>query len=217
MAGLSTEERTNIESKLKDLKDPVQILFHKPEGKEGQFDEFITQLDEICTLSELLTQQNMVEMETEEDMIHDVDMFPAIVLIDKDGKDHGIRFYGTPSNKFMEVLIDTILIFSKGEVELEGPILEKVSKLEENKMMVLGTPSVPGFETYMNNLVKMAYTSDNVDCAMIDLIQFTDIAEKYHVLDMPKTISNDELKFTGIYAIDDVLEILEKKIGDAEG
>lgn len=216
MAGLSTEERTHIEKRLEELKEPVSILFHKPEGKEEHFDEFITQLDEICTLTELLTHQDLVEMETEEDMIHDVDMFPAIVLLDKDDKDHGIRFYGVPSNKLMNVLVEAIITFSRGDIEMEEEKKEKVLSLDENKLLVLGTPSVPGLDKYLKNLIDMSYISDKVECAVVDLIHFPDLAEKYHVLDMPKTISNGELKFTGIYDLDETMEILEKKIGDAE-
>lgn len=217
MAGLSTEERTNIEKRFEDLKDPVSILFHKPEGKEGQYDEFITQLDEICTLNELLSHKDLVEMETEEDMIHDVDMFPAIVLMDKDGKDHGIRFYGVPTNKIMNNLIETIVMLSKGESDLEEEVASKVTSLEDSRIMVLGTPSVPGLDDYLKIMTSMAFISPKIECSMIDLIQFPDMAEKYRVLDMPKTISNEELKFTGIYSIEETLEILEKKIGDAEG
>jgi alkyl hydroperoxide reductase subunit AhpF len=216
MAGLSTEDRSAIEKKFEILKDPVTILLHKPEGKEEQFDDFMAGLEEICSMSELLTHKDMVEMETNEDIIHDVDMFPALVLLDKDGSDHGIRFYGVPTSKTFTVFIDTIVLFSTGDVGLDKEELEGMEKLEENRLRILCTPNVPDIDRYLNMTIRMSYVNEKIECAIIDLIQFPDIAEKYRVLDMPKTISNEELRFTGVYDLKETMEILNKKIGDAE-
>jgi alkyl hydroperoxide reductase subunit AhpF len=216
MAGLSTEDRSAIEKKFETLKDPVTILLHKPEGKEEQFDDFMAGLEEICSMSELLTHKDMVEMETNEDIIHDVDMFPALVLLDKDGSDHGIRFYGVPTSKTFTVFIDTIVLFSTGDVGLDEEELEGMGKLEENRLRILCTPNVPDIDRYLNMTIRMSYVNEKVECAIIDLIQFPDIAERYRVLDMPKTISNEELRFTGVYDLKETMEILNKKIGDAE-
>jgi len=216
MAGLSTDDRTTIEKKFSDLKDPVTILLHKPEGKADQFDDFMAALEEICSINELIKFKDMVEMETDEDMIHDVEMFPALVLIDKDGQDHGIRFYGVPTSNIFDSFIDTISLFSNGDHGLEEEFSKKVMGLDENKLQVLGTPSVPRLSIYLNDLIKATFISDKMECAMIDLIQFPHIAEENRVLDMPKTVSNGELKFTGVYPPEEIVQILEKKIGDAE-
>lgn len=216
MAGLSTEDKTAIEKKFKDLKDPVTILLHKPEGKADQYDDFMAALSEICSISELIKFNDMVEMETDEDMIHDVEMFPALVLIDKDGHDHGVRFYGVPTSNFFNSFIDAIVLFSNGEHGLDEDYSKKVLELGENKLLVLGTPSVPKLHPYINDLIKAAFVSEKVECAFIDLIQFPHIAEENRVLDMPKTVSNGELKFTGVYPPEEIVQILEKRIGDAE-
>lgn len=217
MAGLSSEDRSAIEKKFESLEDQVTILLHKPEGKEEHFDDFMAALEEICSMSDLLSHKDMVEMETDEDIIHDVDMFPALVLLDKDSNDHGIRFYGVPTNKTFTALIDTIEMFSTGDSGLEEEVREKIDSLEENKLQVLCTPSVPDLERYLDNILRLSFVNEKVECAFVDLIQFPEVAEKYRVLDMPKTISNEDLKFTGVYDLEEIIEILSKKIGDAEG
>jgi alkyl hydroperoxide reductase subunit AhpF len=217
MAGLSSEDRSAIEKKFESLKDPVTILLHKPEGKEEQFDDFMAALEEICSMSDLLSHKDMVEMETDEDIIHDVDMFPALVLLDKDSSDHGIRFYGVPTNKIFTAFIDTIGMFSTGDSGLEEEAKEKIDALGENKLQVLCTPSVPELERYMDNILRLSFVNEKVECAFVDLIQFPEVAEKNRVLDMPKTISNEDLRFTGVYDLEEFIEILSKRIGDAEG
>jgi hypothetical protein len=216
MAGLSTEDRSAIEKKFESLKDPVTILLHKPEGKEEQFEDFMAGLEEICSMSELLAHKDMVEMETDEDMIHDVDMFPALVLLDKDDNDHRIRFYGIPTNKIFNVFIDIITMFSAGDTGLDDDKLAIISSLEENRLQVLCTPSVPDLDKYLLNTMKMAFSNEKIDCAVVDLIQFPEVAERNRVLDMPMTISNNDLQFTRVYDLDETVEILKKRIGDAE-
>jgi alkyl hydroperoxide reductase subunit AhpF len=216
MSGLSSEDKATVEKKFEALKEPVTIILHKPEGKTENLDDFISVLEEITGISDLLSFQDMVEMETDEDMIHDVEMFPAIVLLDKDGNDHGIRFYGVPMSRIFNSFIDAITLFSNGEVGYDEEMKERIRKIEKNRLLVLGTPSVPGLDGYLDLLFGLSYLSENIECAVCDLTQFPQVAEDHHVLDMPKTISNDELRFTGVYNLDETLEILEKRIADAE-
>ena len=216
MAGLSSEDKAQIEKKFEALKEPVIILFHKPEGKAEHYDDFTSVVEEICGINDLLKFQDLVEMETDEDMIHDVDMFPAIVLLDKDGNDHGVRFYGVPTNNIFNSFVESIVLFSNREHGYEGDPLERIDKLEENELKVLCTPSVPGLDRYIDMLIKISHISKKVKCAVVDLIQFPQLAEEYHVLDMPKTVSNTDLKFTGVYDFEETIEILEKRISDAE-
>jgi len=216
MAGLTAEEKAEIEKRFEDLKEPVTILLHKPQGKAELVEDFVPVLEELCSISDKLTYKGMVEMETDEDIIHDVEMFPSLVLLDKDEKDYGIRFYGVPTSRFFQSFIRTIILLSSGEHGLEDEVKARIEGIEENKMTVLATPSVPKLDSYLNDLVSMAYMSDKIECAAVDLIQFPHIAERHHVLDMPRTISNEDLKFTGVYSVEDIFEILEKKIGDAE-
>ncbi|HHD16159.1 MAG TPA: hypothetical protein ENK47_05565 [Euryarchaeota archaeon] len=216
MTSISPEDRNEIVRRFESLKEPVTILFHKPEGKENDFSDFLSALEDICSMSELLSTMDMVEMETDEDLIHDVDMFPALVLLDGNGDHHGIRFYGIPSGKLFEVFIDTIVMISSGEDGLEKGAKERVMALDENKLLILCTPGVPGLGPFLMNCMRMAFVSERIECGVADLIQFPELAEEYHVLDMPKTISNSQLRFSGIYSLDETLEILEKRIGDAE-
>lgn len=150
MAGLSSDDRSIIEKKFQSLEGPVTVLLHKPEGKEEMFDDFMAALEEICAMSDLLSLKDMVEMETNEEIVHDVDMFPALVLLDKDGVDHGIRFYGVPTNRTFSVFIDTIVLFSNGKMDIEEEDQEKIKVLDENRLQILCTPSVPDLEKYLS-------------------------------------------------------------------
>jgi hypothetical protein len=63
---------------------------------------------------------------------------------------------------------------------------------------------------------RFAYASESISSTITELIQFPEVAEKYHVIDMPKMVVNEDLKYTGAFTLEEGIQILEKRIGDPE-
>ncbi|RTZ58154.1 MAG: hypothetical protein DSZ31_06335, partial [Gammaproteobacteria bacterium] len=61
----------------------------------------------------------------------DPDRVPAIVILDKDGKDRGIHYIGLPAGLEFSTFINGIALASKGEVELDEKGKEIVEQIKQ--------------------------------------------------------------------------------------
>ena len=217
MITMSPEEKAFVDKELKLLVDPVSVLVFRPENRSDACESFIELLNEIASSEPRMTIRVIEEAaEREEPSEQNVDMFPAVVILDKDGKDHGIRYYGAPSAKLVRTFMTDLALLSSGKHGLEAPITERLTALGDDHLKVLVTPSAPNIEQTIEATHLYAYVSGRMKAEVIDLVQFPEIAEKYHVIDIPKTISREELRYSGSFTFEEGLQILEKRIGDTE-
>lgn len=218
MSNQPSDDSTIFEKKLEELKEPVTIVVHVQPAKNDVLEEFKSKIDELGEKYELITVKYVQEEgESGDNVKHLVDHFPAFVVLDKDGNDHDIRFYGCPSGNIFHSLISTIHMFSTGEHGLEDDLLEQAEALEDTDIQVLVTPNAPSINGTIDVTHMLAYVSEKVKASVLELIQFPDIAEQYRVLGIPKTIMNESQHYTGPFSLTEGLEIIQKKISDAEG
>jgi len=217
MASQSPEENVTLEKVLEDLKDPVTIVVHQHPEKNETLDDFKPKIDELAEKFELINVKYVQEEgESGDNVKHLVDHFPAFVVLDKEDNDHGIRFYGCPSGNIFKSLISTIKMFSTGEYEVDEGLLEESNKLEESDIQILVTPNAPSINSTIDVTNTLAYMNGGIKSSIIELIQFPDIAEQYRVLGIPKTIINETQHYTGQFSLKEGVEIIKKKISDAE-
>lgn len=218
MANQPSDDNAALEKKLEGLKDPVTIVVHVQPTKNDTLEEFKPKVDELGEKYELITVKYVQEEgESGDNVKHLVDHFPAFVVLDKEGNDHDIRFYGCPSGNLFNTLISTIHMFSTGEHGLEGDLLDQVKKLDETDIQVLVTPNAPSINITIDVSHMLAFVSKKIKASVLELIQFPDIAEQYRVLGIPKTIINESQHYTGQFTLEEGIEIIQKKISDAEG
>ena len=218
MANQPSDDEAGMEKLLEGLKDPVTIVVHVQPNKNDVLEEFKSKIDELGEKHELINVKYVQEEgESGDNVKHLVDHFPAFVVLDKDGNDHNIRFYGCPSGNIFHSLISTIHMFSTGEHGLEGELLDQIKAMEESDIQVLVTPNAPSINGTIDVTHMLAFISENVRASVLELIQFPDIAEQYRVLGIPKTIINESQHYTGQFTLEEGLEIIQKKISDAEG
>ena len=69
-----------------------------------------------------------------------IDKVPATVI--RNGKDHGIRFYGIPAGYEFSTILDTILDVSKGDSRLKPETRERLAAITEPlQLEVFVTPT----------------------------------------------------------------------------
>jgi alkyl hydroperoxide reductase subunit AhpF len=218
MANQPSDDNTVIEKMLEGMKEPVTIVVHVQPTKNDVLEEFKSKIDELGDKYELISVKYVQEEgESGDNVKHLVDHFPAFVVLDKDGNDHDIRFYGCPSGNIFNSLISTIHMFSIGDHGLDGDLLDQIKALEETDIQVLVTPNAPSINATIDVTQMMAFISDKIKASVLELIQFPDIAEQYRVLGIPKTIMNESQHYTGPFTLEEGLEIIQKNISDAEG
>jgi alkyl hydroperoxide reductase subunit AhpF len=215
MVDLTNDEQIMIRKEFERLRDPISIKVSLPHEKSEFISDLKLLLEQVAKHDEriALEFEEMAEEEVEDDAPR---MLPCISMMDPSGSDHGIRFYGTPLAGSLPAFVGTIVMVSNQEHGLPPEIVERAKALGETKMEVLITPNAPGCSQAMGIANSLAYATGSITAHTIELIEFPQVAERYNVLGVPKTVANRSLKFTGTYSLDEVVQILEKKISDVE-
>src|ERR1019366_3930525 len=197
MGLLQDSDLAEIRERFAELTNPVKLV-HFTQKANLQYGSEARQL-----LEELTQISSMVSLETydfqndkEKVAEYAIDNVPATVI--RNGKDYGIRFYGLPAGFEFSALIDAILVVSKGDSGLRPETREKLAQLTQPPhVQVSTTPTCP----YCPPAVKMAYQfaieSDLVRADGIEATEFPDLAARFHVLAVLRTIINDEEHIEG--------------------
>jgi glutaredoxin-like protein len=213
MGLLQESDLEEIRERFAELTNPVKLLHFTQEsnlqyGREArQLLEELTQISSIVSLETYDFQNDKGKVAE-----YGIDHVPATVI--RNGKDYGIRFYGLPAGFEFSALIDAILVVSKGDSGLRPETRKKLAQLTQPlHLQVFTTPTCP----YCPPAVKMAYQfaveSDFVRADGIEATEFPDLAARFHVLAVPKTIVNGDAQVEGTlpenFFLDAILKTLE--------
>ncbi|TFG13864.1 glutaredoxin [Candidatus Thorarchaeota archaeon] len=141
-----------------------------------------------------------------------VQRVPAIVL---EGKEpYKVRFYGIPAGHEFGALIAGIIAVSTAEIPLDGAIIEDIKDIDEPvHIQVFTTPQCP----YCPDMVKLAHyaaiLNPNIESDMVESLEFQDVAKKYEVFGVPKTIINENTAIEGLASPDLFVDKLYEAIG----
>ncbi len=184
---LGEKVKENLTNIFKKLKDPVLIVFH------GREDENSKEIKDILTEVASLSDKIQLEESRELDCL-DYPCFSITIP----GKDLGIRFMGKPVGGEFQVLIDTILMVSTNEYKISDRVEEIVEEIDKDVDIKVFVTSSCGF---CPPAIKMAYSfalvNNFIKATVIDCYSFQDLAIKYNVAAVPKTVINDRVEFIG--------------------
>ncbi len=184
---LGEKVKENLTNIFKKLKDPVLIVFH------GREDENSKEIKDILT--EVASLSNKIQLEESREL--DCLDYPCF-SITIPGKDLGIRFMGKPVGGEFQVLIDTILMVSTNEYKISDRVEEIVEEIDKDVDIKVFVTSSCGF---CPPAIKMAYSfalvNNFIKATVIDCYSFQDLAIKYNVAAVPKTVINDRVEFIG--------------------
>lgn len=226
MALLNQEVRDFTRQKFEsELVNPVNLVFFMKEksplivpGKAPEEDctfcpETKQLLEELSSLSDKLklTVYDVDREPTRAAEFH-IDKVPAIVVMGD--KDVGIRFYGIPSGYEFMSLLEAIVDVSRNETELSEQTKEALKKLDrEVNIQVFVTPTCPYCPMAVRLAHQMSLESPMVKAAMVEATEFPELAQKYEVFGVPKTIFNENISLEGAVPEEMFLEYLLKAAG----
>ncbi len=221
MAALLSEEDRKylVELFQKEIKGEVKILFFGSKNKEEcEYCELTEQiLQELAETTEKIKIETY-DFDTEEALLkkYNIGMAPAIVMIDSNGKDMRIRYYGIPSGYEFSSLIEDVIATSKnGEVELSDLTLKKLEDVKSPiKLQVFVTPTCPYCPKAVLMAHKLAMQSPYIMGEMVEANEFPDLSMQYNVSSVPHIIINDgEGEFVGALPeeafIDQVMSVVK--------
>ncbi len=196
---LRDEDKKQIKERLQTLKEPVNILFFTQElaGVCQYCRETGELLKEIAELSDLihLKTYNFV---TDKDQVktYKIDKIPAIAIHGKE--DTGIRYYGVPSGYEFATLLESLLMVSKDDSELDERTKSELNTISDKAhIKVFVTPTCPYCPQAALVANQFSFKNKNISAETIEISEFPHLAQKYAVMGVPKVVINEETSFEG--------------------
>lgn len=129
-----------------------------------------------------------------------IDKAPAIVVLGgQTGQtDFGIRIFGAPDGYEFATLIEDVRMASRGEADLMPATMDVLAHLTEPlHIQVFVTPSCPYCPRAAVLAHRMGVASEMVIADVIDATEFPELADRYHVRGVPRTVVNDLVHIEG--------------------
>ncbi|MEM4359394.1 MAG: thioredoxin family protein [Candidatus Bilamarchaeaceae archaeon] len=207
---LDENTKNEAKRKLSEMKEPVKLIYF---DRQTQMNEHIKEL-----LKELVELSGKIQLEMR-DLTKDVDLArqygvdtaPVIILRGKNIKGDP-RYYGIPSGYEFPAFLEVLKVGSgvNGASDFVKGFFDSLP--EETKIEVFVTPVCPHCPTSAYIAMKFAIASAKVKGYVYEAMEFPEIATKYRVMGVPKTVINEgKGEFVGGYP-EDVAFIQIKKI-----
>ena len=130
MGLLRQEDKQEIREKLAGMAGPVRLIHFTQELNLEYGREAKQLVEELTGLSDKLSAE-VYNFQLDQDRVaeYGIDKVPATVI--RNGKDHGIRFYGIPAGYEFSTILDTILAVSQDSSGLKKESKEKLAAITE--------------------------------------------------------------------------------------
>jgi glutaredoxin-like protein len=158
-------------------------------------------IEEVAALSDQITVE-VRDFVADADVAkrYNIDKIPAIAVL-RDGDepiDYGIHLYGVPSGYEFSTLIEDLLMVSHGEHGLNQATLKELAKLAEPvHIQVYITPTCPYCPRAVVLAHRLAMASPWITADMVESMEFPQLANKYQVYGVPRTVINDVIHIEG--------------------
>ncbi len=189
--------KNQIRDVFKGLTNPVEIHFYGSSTQLCEYCEDTRQLlEEVAELSDLIEVKNF-DLDLDKEMARSdrVNKAPGFVILSRYGTqldDFGVRYAGIPAGHEFTSLINDILMVSKRDSGLSQETRTALSKLQKPvHLQVFVTPTCPYCPRAVILAHQMAMESPFVEAEMVEAMEFSELADKYHVSGVPHTVVND--------------------------
>lgn len=193
----------NIKAELKKqfeiLTKKVKIIFFTQELECQYCKETRAILSELVEVSDKLTLEvkNFIVDKADAEK-YGVDKIPATVILDENGKDYGIKFYGIPSGYEFASLLEDIKMLGTGNTGLPQEIENEIKKIDSDiHMQVFVTPTCPYCPQAVVTAHKFSYLNDKIKGDMVEATEFPHLSNKYNVRGVPRTVINESTFIEG--------------------
>jgi glutaredoxin-like protein len=209
---LNEEIAGQVEQELADLAGPVRLVMFTQEFECAYCAETRQLVEEVAALSGQLTAE-VYDFVADKEKAEEwgIDKIPAIAVIG--AEDYGVRFYGIPSGYEFPSLLHAIRMVAAGEPELSEEGMQALAEVTEPvHMQVFITPTCPYCSMAVVLAHQIAVASPMVRADMVEAMEFPQLAIKYQVMGVPRTVINETVHIEGAAPEAAVLEKLREAL-----
>lgn len=197
---LSDQDRQVVSARLAVITSPVRILFFTQTFDAPDTILIARQvLDEVLGLNRLLSLEEVnFVLEKDRAAQYGVEGVPALVLL-RNEEDTRIRFLGAPAGYEFMSLVEALVIAGTDESGLtqESKALIAQHVTGPTEIFVFVTPSCPHCPRAVTLAHRMAAESSFIRATCVEATEFIDLAHRYQVTGVPKTVVNGTIEMLG--------------------
>ena len=200
MALLSDQDSETVRARLATLQRPVTILFFTQTIGAPET-VYLTKrvLEEVVGLSDRLTLEEVnLVLDRERAAQFGIEHIPAIVLL-KDGEDTRIRFLGAPAGYEFMSLVEAVILAGTDDSGLSANARTLVAQHVTGPLdiKVFVTPTCPHCPRAVTLAHRLAAENPLIHATCVEATEFMDLARRFNVTGVPKTIVNDSVEILG--------------------
>jgi len=218
---IGERDRAAIRKLFEDLASPVRLVVFSegsvklPGRQQCMYcEQTVALARELAALSEKLSVE-VVNFYVDKAKVEEYSIarIPAMAIVG--AKDYGVRYYGIPAGHEFRALLEDIVDVSRGTTDLSPETVEKLARVDTPvHIQVFVTPTCPYCPPAVRFAHKLAIASDYVTADMVEAQEFPELAQRFGVYGVPRTVINEEVHVEGAmpeqYAILFVLKAVGK-------
>lgn len=224
MGLISERDRQRLASAFEKMTGDVRILVFTegssrlviPGERPCQYCQQTVQLvQEVASVSERIAVE-VVDRRThpEKAAEHGIDKVPAVVVTDAAGTRRNVRYFGIPAGYEFGALVEDIVDTGNGTTRLSQATRASLAGITVPvHLQVFVTPTCPYCPGAVRLAHQFAMENPHVTADMIEATEFPELARKYEVRGVPKTIINDEAGIEGAVPESTFLERVLAAVG----
>ena len=217
MALISPTDQQKLREWFATMTRPVRLLFFTQTIGCETCVETRQILDELPPLSEKITieEVNLI-LEGDKARQYGIDRAPAVAIVYQDSSvasadaawlDSRIRFLGAPAGYEFVSLAQAVMLAGGRESALSETSRQRLAAVDRSVVMhVFTTPTCPHCPRAVALAHEMAFASPNVTAYAVEATEFPDLARRYAVTGVPKTVVNDQVEILGALPEDAYVE-----------
>ena len=212
MSLISAADQVRLRTDFEAMTGPVRLLFFTQTFGCDTCLQTRQVIDELPLLSSRITIDEVnIVLERERALAYGIDRVPALALIGQDDegreRDSHIRFLGTPAGYEFISLVRAILLVGGGASMLSAESREKLSAIDRPMSMhVFSTPTCPHCPRAVTLAHEIAWANPHVTAYAVEATEYPDLARRYRVTGVPKTVINDRVEILGAVPEDTFIE-----------
>ncbi len=195
---ISEEDAKIIKDFLKQMESEVKILLFSQRFKCTGCREAENLVDDLLEISDKLKVEKYISEDSKE-VFHKYDIIyvPTFIVVSHKNPD-GIRFLGVPLGYEFTSFLEDLVNASKPIPDLPQNIIDDLLSIERNvHLKVFVTLSCPYCPIAVKFAHAFAMVNPKIRAEMIDAALYPQLALKYSVSAVPKTVINDRFEVLG--------------------
>jgi glutaredoxin-like protein len=210
MSILSEQQSNRLRSEFaQNLTKPVTLSVFTQEFECNYCKETRELAQELASLSDKIRVQVFDFLKDKERAgEYGIDNVPATVI--EGTRKTQAKFYGVPAGYEFSTLLKDIVQSSRGETELSSATRSTLSTVRAPvHIRVFVTQTCPYCPGMVSLAHQFAMENDNIKADMIEVNEFPQLAIKYNVMGVPKTVINESIELVGMQPEEEFMRQIE--------